>query len=97
MICVRSFEAHVGLRFSQQLGMPVGRLDAELDPEPDEPAAVEPDPMLPEPVEPDPVEPEPMLLVPVEPDGEPDTPAPLEAEPLLVELAPSEDLLSPRT
>jgi hypothetical protein len=97
LISVRSFEAHVGLRSSQQLGMPVGRLDAELGPEPDEPAAVEPDPMLPEPVEPDPVEPEPMLLVPVEPDGEPDTPAPLEVEPLLVELVPGEDLLSLRT
>jgi hypothetical protein len=62
----------------QQLGIPLGRLDAELDPdEPGEPAPLEVDPMLPEPVEPDPVEPAPMLLEPVEPAAEPDAPAPL--------------------
>jgi hypothetical protein len=69
--------------------MPLGRLDAELDPDdPDEPAPLEVDPMLPEPVEPDPVEPAP---------AEPDVPVPLEAEPLLAESEPSEDRLSPRT
>ena len=78
--------------------MPLGRLDAELDPDdPDEPAPLEVDPMLPEPVEPDPVEPAPMLVEPVEPATEPDVPVPLEAEPLLAESEPSEDRLSPRT
>ena len=78
--------------------MPLGRLDAELDPDdPDEPAPLEVDPMLPEPVDPDPVEPAPMLVEPVEPAAEPDVPVPLEAEPLLAESEPSEDRLSPRT
>jgi hypothetical protein len=93
--------------------MPLGRLDAELDPDdPGEPAPLEVDPMLPEPVEPDPVEPaplevDPMLPEPVEPD--PVEPAPMLLEPvepaaepdapapLLAESEPSEDRLSPRT
>jgi hypothetical protein len=66
--------------------MPLGRLDAELDPDdPGEPAPLEVDPMLPEPVEPDPVEPaplevDPMLPEPVEPD--PVEPAPMLLEPV---------------
>src|SRR3979411_3229728 len=82
----------------QQLGIPLGRFDAEFDPDgPGEAAPLGVAPILSQPVAPDRVEPAPMLLEPVEPAAEPDAPAPLEAEPLLAESEPSEDRLSPRT